>query len=618
MTGWATDKSFSFLPPAILESRRIDESLLRTNPHWCIEQIRDLLDRPGMLDQFVALLRSEGIAVRHDVGDPPVFTPGVVGLLVDRHEGHGFVTPLRATLAPQWHVAPNLPFTAVSLQHALGRLLTHFDGGLALVQPDLLAFRVEDLLGEKPDGTSLTIAAVLAIVGEVSTGRHPLLACACAVVEPDWDGDGLHTVQGIPSKLGAFVREYGRGTLLVRHPDCAEAAQYDAAFAQVWKVRSFGDLFRCLNEAGLMDPFRGNVPLDRHRLEIAVERLRVMMDTENRYLASLDLAYALSRHAVAADVPYDARRQVQQAIVDLCRHLGRYNEAIRAARAEYRRVHRPGAATCHDEQARLAVFYAASLYDPHRFQEMVDLLRPWQRRLARVPRLISPEAQIMVQNTLSRALIALGEGGWRMGFERSTEILKKTNSFDLARTWNYWIQGALKAGCLDEAERLIRRSEALGDMSLFSRWVLRTNRADLARRRGQTWSDPEMEQQQVRPGVVGHPFGIYFQVTARQPGRDPLDAAARFQRARDFFLLDLDEADQGNILVFQAACMCLARAAVLEDCREWGEGLQSLRTYLKRRDSRGFRAYYRQTLAGLGTQPSYEAAEYLLARAPHL
>lgn len=300
--------------------------------------------------------------------------------------------------------------------------------------------------------------------------------------------------------------------------------------------------------------------------------------------------------------------------IDLYRHLGAYAKSAELAKKD-RRLSRTSRASSYDDQARADLTYAAALYAPHQFEEIRRLLDPWREQLTADPFCMTPFTRVMVFNTLGRALVALGLAGWEELFRRSEELLRELEPTDLPRTWCYLAQGYLHDGRLGEAEEVLRRIAAhpgLGDMS---RWFLLFYQADLARRRGETWTDPEMERAVVSHRV-GHPFGFYLQATARQPGRDTADALARFRRAREFLAQDEPDGDGLNIQHFLSEYIQLAEAAWASDQPRWDESLTELERQLAPHPGLGLSDHYTGYLPAIRSVPTREASEKLLNRVP--
>lgn len=540
---------------------------------------------------------------------------GVIGLLVAPQSAKAFVTPLTAELAPEWIVAPNLPFSATELQIALQKVLEC--SPLPELLPDFFAFRIIDRLGQKSYGQSMTVSGLMAILDASTDFRCPLLSAAVSLVQPAED-NGLRPVAYVTQKLLAFARELGSGTLLVRSRNCPEAGAFDHLFSVVWLVDSWEELSQQFEQHGLLAGFHQQSELDRHKLRIAIERLSVLCTKHARFQEALLLAEKINIHPIGKDVTSDDRMQIRQWIIDLYRHLGRYREACEHSRAQYKRLRTESIGSSYDQQALAAAVYAASLYDLHRFSHLVRVLTPWFLRLQQNPFLVAPLTRVAVFNTLARAQVAMEATGWEALYESSLAILSTVDPFDRARTYNYLLHGLLRAGRLDEAKRVESTIIGLPSMSKFSKWMLGFLRADLARRKSTMWSDSELDNESHSNDVTGHALGFYLQATARQTGRSRPDATQRFQRAQALFLRDVCPRDTHNILLFLADCIGLALAAQNNDCTSWQDGAGSLAKYIMRQSTAGFSEHYRPVLPTPESAPSIAAAEALLHRVPYL
>jgi hypothetical protein len=218
-----------------------DDRLWQTNPVWCVEKLlhvwsqtdRDWNVLPYRLKHLIGGLTDRGIQlplealrkwVEHGLLDRG-FQPdavseypclGVVGLLVDSLFNQAWVVPLLVEKASEWSADPTLPFRPPTLlQDLLIRLLLALGLPSGGSVPERFAFAIRDSLGRPSDGPSMQVAGVLAVV-RAANGGPPLLSRACTVVQPD--GDRLVPVGVVRPKLDAFLRECGRGTLLVRPP----------------------------------------------------------------------------------------------------------------------------------------------------------------------------------------------------------------------------------------------------------------------------------------------------------------------------------------------------------------------------------------------------------------
>src|SRR5262249_24149316 len=127
----------------------------------------------------------------------------------------------------------------------------------------------------------------------------------------------------------------------------------------------------------------------------------------------------------------------------------------------------------------------------------------------------------------------------------------------------------------------------------FSQWTRAFLEADLARRQGARFLDPQMEEV-GDPGEFSLPLACYLQATARQPDRP--DRAARFRRAAEVLRRDVGgDYDPGNLLHGLAALMDLA-AAGRDD---WGEARARLDLFLGPGSSLGLYDHYREAFDAL-------------------
>jgi pentatricopeptide repeat protein len=211
--------------------------------------------------------------------------------------------------------------------------------------------------------------------------------------------------------------------------------------------------------------------------------------------------------------------------------------------------------------------------------------------------------------------VGVEEAGWEELFSHSVEIMTELEPTDVPRTWCYLAHGYLRSGRLHEAEEVLRQIERHAGLDELTRRFFCFHQANAARCRGELWTDPDME----RIGVsrqLAHPFGYYWQATARQRGRDPADAARRFSQARTFLTQDLPNADELNIRRFLIDCIRLAEAGWTSDQRGWDEALTVLRQHLAPQPGFELSAHYADYLPPLGSAPSQGAAERLLTRVP--
>jgi hypothetical protein len=602
------------------------EGVLRTNPVWALENLG-----PRVTGGPLALVRDfhdEGVVLSpaarrwlvqsgHNTArvEEPAPEPGVVGLVYELPAGPGFVTPLRAELADNWRVAPNLPFRVPDLRTALTRLLSAAGMEAAELSGEFYAFHVQDEAGVASDGSSMTIAALLAVLRAMNEDKS-LLRAVCSIVEEDKDGK-LRAVDAdsLEPKLKAFVREVGSGSLLVR-PTCCPADAFTTQFDEVWRVDCYADLARRAEQSKLLAPFRRQTKLNAVRFDQARARLHHLAEKEHRYQVVLDQARTLLDHPREATVPEFSVTDVRQLIYDLHRHLGHFEEAMTAAAGEVERLKRQPAKTSYDEQARRTAALGSALLDAHRFEEGRQLLDSWFKRLDEDPLKVSPLGRIMVSNTLGRLEIFAG-GPWQERFTQSLQLQKGSDPEGFVRTSCYLVHGLLRHGRLHDAERLIRKTKGRSGANIASTWSLHFAQATLARLRGERSKPCELDEQPLKGGPVGHPVGQYLQAAARQKPRSPEESARLLRRAAAFFEADLQAGEQLTLLSFLAGCARLRAAASEANPVGWQKERQVLGKFFRGRKGRHFLNWYREAWSNLGGKPDVEAAERFLARVPY-
>jgi hypothetical protein len=262
------------------------------------------------------------------------------------------------------------------------------------------------------------------------------------------------------------------------------------------------------------------------------------------------------------------------------------------------------------------VILAAALYGSHRFQQMQDLLDPWCARLDADRLIVTPMTRVMVFNTLARARVISAGAGWEDLFRRSQDILLEWDPTDLPRTRCYLAHGLLRNGRLAEACEVFRSIEEQPGLNDLSRWLVRFHQAERARQLGEHWSSGEMEITSQEGRRIGYPFGLYYQATARQPGRASDDAIGRFRLANTFFSHDLPNDGSINTRQFLSDCMRLGEAAWGGNGALWNEARDSIARRLRACPDSGLDTYYAEVFDALGPSLDREAAEAFLRRIP--
>lgn len=621
------------------------DGLIRTNPVWSLARIAELCWVPldwrgsqGLLARYVRHWADRGVVFpraaladwitgQHLPDDYEIPAGeqaglGVIGLAVDVERQVGFVNPLSARLSPSgWRISPRLPFQRETIQDEIVRLLEQsgrpLDGSGKEIIPEALAFQIDEQLGRETSGSSMDVAALLAVLGALYAaargGRSPLLRCACAIVEPD-QGDGLRPVGAVALKLAAVVRESDSRTLLIRHPDCAEADPFDRQFDVVWRVTSFRELAACLDEAGLLQPLLEGHRLTPAELGEATHRLRQLTNQPARHAEALGLARRLAHHAQSQTLlPTRSSMEIAQTISDLYRHLGHFDEAVASAEELCERSLRQPKLFSYDEAAQAVIQLAAACFDQHDFERMRELLGSQVELMLGEPRRCRLETRCMAFNTLGRALSICGVDGWRALFEHSLVLQEASDPANMPRTRNYLIHALLRGGQLAEAETEIERNRrSLAAEDRMSAAFLDFYQADLARRAGSQWVAAESD----RSGLPRYLEAFYQQAVARQPGRAAKDAVDRLELAAGALEEDARACGPLNVLHFLSGSLRLALAAYRGDAAAGRAAGEQLRAYFSQPQCLQLKAYYDCVLSELPEAPSRADVERLFERAP--
>lgn len=543
------------------------------------------------------------------------FNPCFVGLLFDRTRGLGFVTPLKVQSADEWYVSPNLPFKSDDIECSM-KLLFNAAGGDLDLYPDIFGFDIRDQTGCTSDGTSMTIAALLAVLVVASDQeQNVLFQRACAVVELADNDTILRPVESIKQKLEGFVREYGRGSLLVCHKKCQEAKAFETHFDEVWRVESMADLARYAKETGLLGVFRSKTEWNAVQYKRALTRLQRLANYHFKYQEALKGAKFLRDHPRNQTVPPNDIESVNKLICDMYRHLGLLSDAEKSAREKHERVKRNPEPFSYDIQASAASDLAAALFDSHSFHDACSLLQPWFEKLTKDPLIVSPQTRVTVFNTLGRAETFCGEE-WESKFRESLRLQEWTDPPSIARTTCYLAHAFLRHNRLPEAEEEIRKGKTQLGANDFSHWELSFLRADLARRQEEIWNDPKMDDREPQ-GRVAHPFGKYFQATARQSKRAPKDRINRFEKAIRFMEIDVVESETPNLLKFLALSLRLRLASECGSTDQWSSVGRDLSKFFQGQGNSDLVKYYAPVWKKIGAAPNIKVSEQFLDRNPY-
>ncbi len=541
---------------------------------------------------------------------------GVVGCVVDAH-GIGWVDRLRASPSRTWQSRTGLPFEALELEEILLALLQARGEDLVHVLPETRAFALHDELTTPIAGESMTMAAALAVIDATLQPSVPELGAVLCLVQRQGATD-LVPVEMAQAKWAAFQRECGRGTLCVIAPgagaDALESsdeartdgqewrAQLAASFDEVWVVSSLSELGQQLHARGWLDELARLEPLTRAALDNVEGLMKRLL--RNDWFVGRALGLAKRLHAAAEDVgfavevPMSRRRAVERARFAPLRLSASLETVVRDAEAHVAALLTPLDAT-HEERAWALLDLAAAQQIAYRFDAMLDCMRELVARIETDPLAYSAPLRVRVWSLYGQALAKrVGDAAaWRAAFghARALVALAAPGEAPLAR--GFWIAALLMDNALDEAAQQLEEARAELGRNLIARAFWAFNRADLARRRGEVWSDPELDGlESLRAGGFWRPVGYYFVATARKPGRAAADRVARFERAADAFGAGIENADSGLHVFVQ-----LMRLGAARDDAAWGAARAGLLAFVQAPFAAGIAEWFGARLDALPT-----------------
>jgi hypothetical protein len=581
---------------------------------------------------------------------------GVVGLVLGGDVNgapFAWADRLRAEPAQRWEGRAGLPFEPLDLLGVLLRLLRARPGDELLQHlPEAKAFAIIDEIDEQITGPSMTVAGALAVLDAATGHARPELAAVASFVQlpPGLSPDGaagqelpLVRVEGEAAKLAGFQRECGRGSLCLVAPDTTlDERELHRSFEAVWRVEDLDRLGGRLEAAGLLADLARPAPLSLRELGRVEDLLGRLRKRDFLVRRARDLAVRLEAvvHEVGLgrDVPASRARRALGHAAQPLRFDAVLGEAVAAARGVLERAEAAPDLASHGELCAAAIELAAAYYVQYDFAAMAAVMLPWRERLRVDPHLVDAKLRVRVLGNLGRAQ-AMGAGAdepeaWRATYAEALTLQALNDPSGLPLTRGFQVGALLAWGYLDEAEVALEQAESElmrrdypGNLSL---WFLRFDRADLARRRGEVWQDPEMERDGVvQPGQFGRAMGYYFQATARQVGRAAPDAAERFERAASFFAAGTPPVNSG-----QWAFVHLCRLGAAERRRDrvaWRAARADLAAFLATDEAAGIRAWYGRLAedlpldfqaeldfeAGGAAQEPAAALEALFARDPY-
>lgn len=529
---------------------------------------------------------------------------GVVGLVVDNY-GEGYVTQLQVKPNQTWDISVDLPFRQVHIQSVLLRVLS--GQGLDDSLPELLAFRITDTLKDRCEGDSMDFACLLAIIDASLKHESEILSAAAAVVSPADDGL-LEASKSVFAKLNAFTREFGRGSLLIRHVDDEESAGFDGKFDEVWPVSNLAELAARLDTAGLTRSLLEAIPLKAEHGFAIASQIQSLLVSESTFAEAEDFLSRLKRRT-SEETPLKIRLEISLAEEDLHRHRGNFDAAI-AARSRRVELEQNPLISCYEREAESDNRHSAALYDAHRFDAATHCLAPWLERFNSDPKICLPETRAKLLNTLARCMVVTGDPNWESLFKQSLAIQNVADPGNVSTTTNFLAHGYLKSIRFEEARRVLNIK--INESEHFRIWLA----AECSRQAGTLSTESECKIATEIPESL-HVHGFACQAIARQFGR-PVESRLRlFENARRSFGHGL-ESDVSNVKRVLHACCSFAIAVITHDSATLDQAINEFRAHCTGDGFGEIRNWYEQAIDGVERNRDWTSIEALFARVPHL
>ncbi len=533
---------------------------------------------------------------------------GVVGLVVD-NQGQGYVTKLKVVPNPTWDISVDLPFRPVHIQNLVLRVLSGSDFDDSL--PELFAYRITDSLADRCEGDSMDIACLLAVLDASTNHENPLLRAAAAVVSPadEIENDRLlEASKSVSSKLHAFVREFGSGSLLVRHATDDEAAEFDTYFDQVWAVKSLPELATRLNDAGLTDALLKKVTLkSEHGFAIA-SQMQSWLANESTFGKAKEFLGRLKRRE-NTETPLRIRLEISLAEEDLHRHQGNFDAAIQSRESRLDLLNNP-LISCYEREADSDNRHAAALYDAHRFDAAINCLAPWAEKFNADAKVCLPETRAKLFNTLARCMVAVGDVNWEPLFCKSLEIQGVADPGNVCVTESYLVHGYLKFSRHEDARMVLGRNES--EIDPYRVWL----HAECSRQEGDLWDEAKCKNAVAIPQSF-HVHGFACQAIARQSGRAPDSQLKYLANARRSFEHGTGS-DVPNVKRVLAACCKLAISVVKGNSPALDKAICDFRELTSNEGFEFIRHWYETEIARVDRDRNMASIESLFKRIPHL
>lgn len=365
-------------------------------------------------------------------------------------------------------------------------------------------------------------------------------------------------------------------------------------------------------------PFFPAPPLGSEELSSLIQRVEQLAVLHHRFRDALDLANRIRTARWQQTTPLEIRHRLLTLTSELYRHVGSSSQAEVTAKELFDSLNEAGGGCSYDEIACSQIQFAAALFDLNLAPQMLGLLAPWNERCDRDPRLFRPLTRIMLWNTTARALMAISApvNQWRPLFCRSIELQKIFYPADIARTENYLIHALLRSESLSDASSLIGNEIQWQNFSEMSRWMRIVHRAELARRLGEVWESPMMEQFTNIPTGCEHPFALYFLATGRQMSRPVDDRERRLISAAELIHVDHSSVALSEVTAVLSQWFRVAAVALKEDPQAIKDSLRQLTSVLETCKHAKFAQFHQQLCLQTGLDPSARQVDRALQQIP--
>lgn len=538
--------------------------------------------------------------------------PRVVGLVFDDHDQIGLVDPLKTRCATHSTHSTLLPFTAPFIQSLLIRVCEELAPQIPGALPEILGFEFGESLEEPISGDSMDIAGLLSAIDALAEEQCELFAACCAVVQPGSDGT-LHPVGRLTEKLDAFLREFGRGSLLVVSPETALEPRFEAAFDAKWRVSSIPELAQRIGQIPIIaSRLTHREPINPSQMSLLLSRLR-LLEEERAAVDVIRLCERVAKNDYDGAVPLRDRARVQKYHYDSLRHRGQHGKSLGVVKQLEPTIKQLGSAISWEEELQYVIDQAAALFDSCDIHRAFTQLEAWMTMCNEDPRRFSSQLRIELFNTLGRCSIMLGDDRFEDLFQASIRLQEQVDPANIRRTESYLVYGLLRANWLDKAHALIGKHEANPTGDNLADGFTRFYRFELERRQGNVWPASEKELPQ---DWVGYTRAFALQAMARQPGRETSQAAELLEHAVELLESETGD-DDHNILALIASALMLSWAGIAGDAELWRKSSERIHQRVHELGN-SQQTWFGDVINALGHEPERELAEELIKRTPYL